>query len=140
MGGILFNLLSAIIIYLYLGNTFFSSVVIPLATTFLGFPLLIYTFVFQHAAVSVNEMGGPATVVKMLVGLEGFAFISWNIALFNFLPLYPLDGGLITIEALNRILPKKYAPMIIKGYVYLGIALIAALMFFAISIDIVKYL
>lgn len=141
--GVLANLLSAAVVYLFMGNGIYNSVIVPFGSAlyvFFGFPLIVYNLIFGKVVVKTADLGGPIAVVKLLKGWAGFAFISWNIALMNIMPLLPLDGGHIVAGFVKKYIPEKYAKPILAVYQVIGLALLLILMAFCIGLDISRLL
>jgi membrane-associated protease RseP (regulator of RpoE activity) len=137
--GVLANLISVAVVYLFMGKGLYVSVVVPFVSAlyvFFGFPYIVYTLIFSKVAVKASDLGGPVMVVQMLKGWGGFAFISWNIAVMNIMPLLPLDGGHIFAEIVKKIIPEKYSKPMLAVYQYVGIVLIFLLMAFCVGLDI----
>ena len=102
-------------------------------------------FSMLTGAMSAKEnMGGPififtlvATVAQM--GLSYFLFIlgviSANLAIFNLLPVIPLDGGHLFLFLVEKLRGKALSPRIDEYIARIGFGLIIALAFFVFYID-----
>lgn len=134
LSGMFFNVLLASAILLVLANvfglvpdikflnigagSFASRVIVPVALPFFawifGLPFTIYVLL----ALPLPEgggLGGPLTIGKMIsdsyqIGLARLLFatalINVSIAMFNLFPLYPLDGGLLIIDFIEKKAPR----------------------------------
>jgi membrane-associated protease RseP (regulator of RpoE activity) len=98
---------SAVIISLlvWFGRKFFCKYIVPL----LGLATIIL-IAFTLAKIGGKALGGPATIGKMAnqfstsvaMAFNFAAVMSFNIALFNTLPIYGLDGGRVVDALLWR--------------------------------------
>lgn len=85
---------------------------------------------------------GIATVgsesVSQGIFLQLLAFISLNLALFNLLPILPLDGGHLLFIALEKVMGRRISPEVIGRVAVIGFALMLTLFLFATYADISK--
>ena len=100
------------------------------------------------STVSAKALGGPGMIVGTAYAAAGeqngvfllfLCMISANLAVVNFLPIPVLDGGHIVFllyEAIARRKPNENVQVILS---YMGLALILALMFWVIYLDVVRY-
>ena len=100
------------------------------------------------STVSAKALGGPGMIVGTAYAAAGeqngvfllfLCMISANLAVVNFLPIPVLDGGHIVFllyEAITRRKPNENVQVILS---YMGLALILALMFWVIYLDVVRY-
>ncbi len=98
--------------------------------------------------VSAKALGGPGMIVGTAYQAAGrkdgvfllfLCLISANLAVVNFLPIPVLDGGhmvFLLYEAITRRKPNEKVQI---GLSYVGFALILALMFWVIFLDVVRY-
>ena len=136
--GVLANLISASVVWLCMGKGI-DAILVPFGSAlyvFFGFPYIVYTLIFGKVAVKSADIGGPVMVVKMLKGWGGFAFISWNIAIMNIMPILPLDGGHVVAGFVRKLLPQKYADPLLWAYQTFGIVMLFLLMAYCIGLDI----
>jgi len=81
--------------------------------------------------------GGGKFVGMSLARLVLFAaIVDMNLAVLNLLPLPPLDGGKITLDALERLFPRTrraYVPIVLVGWLF-----IIGLMLYATAMDVSK--
>lgn len=134
LSGMFFNVLLASAILLVLANvfglvpdikflnmeagSFVSRFIVPIAFPFLawifGLPLTIYVL-FAIPLPEGGGLGGPLTIGKMIsdsyqIGIAKLlwmtAFINVNVAMFNLFPIYPLDGGLLIIDFIEKKAPR----------------------------------
>lgn len=85
---------------------------------------------------------GIATVGSASVS-QGFfpqllAFISLNLALFNLLPVLPLDGGHLLFIAVEKVMGRRISPEVMGRIAVIGFALMFMLFLFATYADISK--
>ena len=66
------------------------------------------------------------------------ALISLNLALFNLLPILPLDGGHLVIIAAEKVMGRPVRPETVNKIAALGVTLVLALFLFATYADISK--
>lgn len=82
--------------------------------------------------VGIVAMGGQHVGLSAARGAAFAAMISLNLAIFNLLPLPPLDGGKIVLDLLQRLQPKLarvYLPVCVTGWVLLlGVILYATVL------------
>lgn len=149
VGGVLFNILTALV---------FSWVYIALATDYSLIKVLISGPVFLVGAVKLfviaimgifatadtSALGGPISVVSEVsktISTDGLTtiwyiiLISINLAVFNLIPIPPLDGGQLVLTWL-RVLVKDKAKKFEVAFSYLGVFLIIGLTVFAFKNDI----
>ena len=98
--------------------------------------------------VSAKALGGPGLIVGTAYEAAGrndgvfllfLCLISANLAVVNFLPIPVLDGGHMVFLLYEAITGRKPNEKIQIGLSYVGLALILALMFWVIFLDIVRY-
>lgn len=100
------------------------------------------------STVSAKALGGPGMIVGTAYAAAGekngvfllfLCLIGANLAVVNFLPIPVLDGGhmvFLLYEAITRRKPNENVQVILS---YIGLALILALMFWVIYLDVVRY-
>jgi len=145
-GGPLSNILFAMFGFLSLnliaGNVSFSSIVIdPIRQTFLVIYQILtsISLIFKHpdqlsGVVGIVTQGSEYVGMSLTKLIHFGILLSVNFAVFNLLPLPPLDGGSIMIYTLGRInqrLLKLHIPFAITGWV-----LLLGLMLYATVLDI----
>ena len=98
--------------------------------------------------VSAKALGGPGMIVGTAYQAAGrpdgvfllfLCLISANLAVVNFLPIPVLDGGhmvFLLYEMITRRKPNEKVQIILS---YIGLALILALMFWVIALDVWRY-
>ena len=98
--------------------------------------------------VSAKALGGPGLIVGTAYEAAGrndgvfllfLCLISANLAVVNFLPIPVLDGGHMVFLLYEAITGRKPNEKIQIGLSYVGLALILALMFWVIFLDVVRY-
>lgn len=98
--------------------------------------------------VSAKALGGPGLIVGTAYEAAGrndgvfllfLCLISANLAVVNFLPIPVLDGGHMVFLLYEAVTGRKPNEKIQIGLSYIGLALILALMFWVIFLDIVRY-
>ena len=80
---------------------------------------------------------GSASVVQGFF-LPLLAFISLNLAIFNLLPILPLDGGHLLLIALEKVMGRPVSQETMGKIAFLGLALILTLFLFATYADVSK--
>jgi regulator of sigma E protease len=96
---------------------------------------------------SVKEVGGPIAIVKL--GSEAAkagwavycfmtAFISMNLAIINLLPIPFLDGGHMTMLAIERIRRKDFSIAAKEKILTVGFYFLALVMFLVVFLDIMR--
>ncbi len=100
------------------------------------------------STVSAKALGGPGMIVGTAYAAAGerngvfllfLCLIGANLAVVNFLPIPVLDGGhmvFLLYEAITRRKPNENVQVILS---YMGLALILALMFWVIYLDVARY-
>lgn len=98
--------------------------------------------------VSAKALGGPGLIIGTAYTAAGrndgvfllfLCLISANLAVVNFLPIPVLDGGHMVFLLYEAITGRKPNENIQVGLSWIGFALILALMFWVIFLDIVRY-
>lgn len=98
--------------------------------------------------VSAKALGGPGMIVGTAYQAAGrndgvfllfLCLISANLAVVNFLPIPVLDGGHMVFLLYEMITRRKPNEKVQIALSYVGLALILALMFWVIFLDIVRY-
>lgn len=101
-----------------------------------------FAALFQGNAGAKN-LGGPIAIISMtkesfksgfLEGIYWMAFISFNLAVFNLLPIPVLDGGLICF-ALWEIITRKPIPQRVRARIFAPFMLLVLLLFVYITIN-----
>ncbi len=92
-----------------------------------------------------ENVSGPVGIATIgSASVEGgffvqlLAFISLNLAIFNLLPILPLDGGHLLFIALEKILGRPVSQETMGKVAALGVALVLALFLFATYADLSK--
>jgi regulator of sigma E protease len=149
LGGPLANLALAVPLYaavIVLANGFsltnlFIAPVMQVVNM-IGVILNALAGLFRHSGelmglVGLVVEGGRHVGLDTVKALSMAAVLSINLAVFNLLPLPPLDGGKMVLDTLHRIharLVKIYIPAMITGWV-----LVIGLMVYATVLDIGRY-
>ena len=149
LGGPLANLILAVPIYAVIiimanGFSLTNLFVAPVmqVVTMIGVILSALAGLFRHSGelmglVGLVVEGGRHVGLDTIKALSMAAMLSINLAVFNLLPLPPLDGGKMVLDTLHRIharLVKIYIPAMITGWV-----LVIGLMVYATVLDIGRY-
>ena len=146
MGGPVANVLLALILLAFL-NTAISGVSFPgialepfpQALRQTGQILGAIPRLFSHTdelsgVVGIVAQGGGFVGTDLIKALSFSIFLSLNFAIFNLLPISPLDGGKILLYILERIHPRLsrlHVPLALAGW-----ALLLGLMIYATALDI----
>ncbi len=97
--------------------------------------------------ISVFNLGGPLTIARGAFIFAGrdfgeFVFflglISINLAVVNFLPIPVLDGGHMVFLLYEKIRGQPASESVRMWATYIGLAMIASLMIFVLSIDVMR--
>jgi regulator of sigma E protease len=97
--------------------------------------------------VGMGGFGGPLTIFQMAyhsadMGLTYFlhflAVLSINLAVLNFLPIPPLDGGQMCFLAIEKIRGRPAPDWALRAGTYLGLAFVLGLMAFVLCQDVVR--
>ena len=90
----------------------------PLANLALGFGIYCFTLaVFGHAGLAPSlDYDLPASIASSLVGL------SLAVAIFNLLPIPPLDGGMLALIGIEAVMHKPLSEASQKRFRTLGLA------------------
>ncbi|OGY66139.1 MAG: hypothetical protein A3A16_02415 [Candidatus Harrisonbacteria bacterium RIFCSPLOWO2_01_FULL_44_18] len=142
VSGMLSNVLLAILLLVILGANFFKAVFVSFTIWLGGWPIFI-AILMKGNVRPEDSVSGPIGIGQMLVGdsmpyLLTVAFISLAIAMFNVLPLPPLDGGRILMAFLEKFLGNQRAAKINRVLQIVGIILLLSLLVFATFNDVVK--
>jgi len=86
-------------------------------------------------------VGGYAITQQLIAsgfdnGIQVLALLSLSLAIINLFPFLPLDGGHIFWAAAEKLHGRKIAPVVVERASFVGIALIALLVFVGLSNDI----
>ncbi|MDP2695963.1 MAG: site-2 protease family protein [bacterium] len=145
-GGMLSNVMCAIIILICLGWPILNAVSLSL-TIWLG-GWLIFIRGMNSGEVTSNDMAGPVAIGQMLAGTESatagmpywfiVAFLSLAIAMFNLLPMPPLDGGRIIMDMVKLIFEPVKARVINTILALTGTILLLTLLIWVVFNDISK--
>lgn len=103
-------------------------VLVPLASI----PFIIWLSFALVAPIESEAIVGPVGIVSLgtemisdyTSSLYFIAMISFSLGITNLLPLYPLDGGLIVKETVQRLGKRACTTYQIFGKVYLGVMLV----------------
>jgi len=102
-------------------------------------------YAMASGRVSTKTMSGPLTIATVSYRIAGEDFwqfllflgmISVNLAVVNFLPIPVLDGGHMVFLILEKILGRPVPERVFAIAMYVGLALILALMFYVIKLDV----
>lgn len=131
LGGILFNIMLSLLIfaYLYLKQQYKKKL---LTTETDGSKNFLTSIIPEKLLYSKSKIMGPIGIMNILgtslsLGLDQFlyfiAVISFNIAIFNLLPIPFLDGGQIFIITTKAILGFNYSQKILDIIYYITIGI-----------------
>jgi regulator of sigma E protease len=139
-GNITFALIGIMLLNLISGNiSFYSVVVDPIHQTLLYLYKIVCAIglIFKSpdrisGIVGIVAQGGEFIGRDIIRFINFSIFLSINLAVFNLLPLPPLDGGIIMIYLFEKINPRLYklhVPLAITGWVLLfGLILYATVL------------
>lgn len=88
--------------------------------------------------IGIVEMSGQAYHEGMTELLMLVAFISLQLALFNFLPIPVLDGGVILLLLIESVMRRDLSLAVKERFVQVGVAILLLLMAAATYLDLVK--
>ena len=139
-GNIAFALVGIVSLNLISGNiSFYSMIIDPIYQTSIYLYKIIYSIglIFKHPD-QISGIVGIVSQGSKFVGMDIIRLINFsillsvNFAVFNLLPLPPLDGGNIVIylfEKINPRLLKLHVPLAVTGWVLLiGLLLYATVL------------
>jgi regulator of sigma E protease len=99
--------------------------------------------------VSPKHLGGPIMIFQMGYGAAGARFsvlvyflgiLSVNLAVLNFLPIPPLDGGQMVFLIAEKVRGRPLPDSAVLAGSYIGLALVLCLMVFVTYQDIYRLL
>ncbi len=143
LANIFFALFAILLLNLIAGNISFYSIVIdPAKQTLLYMYKIACSFglIFKHpdhlsGIIGIVTQGSQYAGMDIVKLIHFAILLSVNFAVFNFLPLPPLDGGSIMIYLLGKIncrLLKIHVPLAVTGWVILlGLMLYATVLDFS---------
>jgi regulator of sigma E protease len=88
--------------------------------------------------VGITSVGSTAVSLGFFLFLQLLAFISLNLALFNLLPMLPLDGGHLFFIAAEKVLGRPVSEQTMGKFAAFGVVLVLALFLFATYADLSK--
>lgn len=141
INGMVANVLLAILLLVIWGDNFLKAVFLSLKIWLWGWPLTVQAFINGQAATS--DMSGPIGIGQLLTDnkyeyLMMLAILNLAIAMFNLLPLPPLDGGRILTHLVEKIFGAKRAYKFNYFMTMVGTVLLIALMLFVTKNDLLK--
>jgi len=141
VNGMVANVLLAIALLVIWGADFLKAVLLSLKIWLWGWPLTIQAFTSGQA--TANDMSGPIGIGEMLTSttyeyIMMLALINLAVAMFNLLPLPPLDGGRILVHVVEKIFGAKRANKFNSIMTIVGVMLLIALMIFVTGNDLQK--
>jgi regulator of sigma E protease len=113
--------------------------------TVLGIYATIRSFYQQR--ISLKHVGGPIQIAQVAFfaadsGLNDliyfFGFLSINLAVLNFLPIPPLDGGQMVFLIAEKVRGRPLPESALVAGTYLGLFLVLGLMVFALYQDVFR--
>jgi regulator of sigma E protease len=138
-GGPLANLLLALPLFALMNvlhgpATLYAIFVAPVAQTGTCLLQMVQALatVFDHpenltGPLGIVTMGGAFVGLSVLRAVMFSVLLSLNLAIFNLLPLPPLDGGKIALDVLQRFFPKTakiYVPAVLAGWLLMAVIFI----------------
>jgi len=99
--------------------------------------------------VSPKHLGGPILIAQVAYGAAGSGFtmlvfflgiLSINLAVLNFLPIPPLDGGQMVFLAAEKVRGRPLPDSAVLGGTYVGLILVLCLMVFVTYQDVLRTL
>ena len=141
-GGMLANTILASVLFLIGGESLVRALVLPWFIWFWGWPLTFQVLTSGQIPIR-DAVSGPVGIGGMMTSeTYPYAFvlalISASLAMFNLLPLPPLDGGLMLTAILEKIIGKKWAQRIHSVLLVVGIVLLLSILVFATINDVTK--
>jgi len=141
INGMVANVLLAITLLVIGGANFLKATLISLKIWLWGWPLTIQAFTSGQA--TVNDMSGPVGISGMLTSntykyITMLAILNLAVAMFNLLPLPPLDGGRILVHMVEKIFGAERANKFNYVMTVVGTILLIVLMLFVTSNDLQK--
>ena len=149
LGGPVANILTALILFALvnlaiLGFSFTGIIIQPFLQTWKqsAYILGAISRLFSHPSelsgvVGIVSQGGGFVGTDPLKAVSFSILLSLNLAIFNLLPVSPLDGGkilLYLLEKINRRISRLQVPMAVAGWL-----LLLGLMFYATAMDIGRH-
>lgn len=106
--------------------------------------------VFRRPDTAEDNLGGPGTIVSLTAGavrgglvpvITLAALLSISVGIFNLLPIYPLDGGQMTVALAEMLRGGRRLSMRVQNAIATGgMVLVMALIVSVIAIDIKRFL
>ena len=142
IAGMLANVLLAILIFTIAGHNVLNSAVGCFFFWLAGWPIFLHQL-FSEAITVQESLGGPVMIGQMMTGgeipyLKTLAMINLAIAMFNLLPLPPLDGGHIFVDILKKIIGEKAGNAVGKVLMSIGVVAIILLLVYVTRNDILR--
>lgn len=141
IAGMLANVLLAILIFTIAGHNVLNSTVGCFFFWLAGCPIFLHQL-FSGAITAQESLGGPVMIGQMMASggkipyLETLAMINLAIAMFNLLPLPPLDGGHIFVDILKKIIGEKAGNAVGKVLMSIGVIALITLLLYVTTNDI----
>ena len=140
ISGMLFNVLMAITLLVVMGANVFKAIYVSFYLWFAGIPMTISILASGQASLSEAVAGpigiGPIMVSDAIPYIYTLAMINLALAMFNLIPLPPLDGGRIFIDITSKIFGKNIGAFVGRILMAAGIVLLITLLLYATGNDI----
>lgn len=143
IAGMFANVLMAITLMILVGVNVLKAIWVSFYVWLAGLPLTIS--VLAQGNIKPSEaISGPIGIGQMIATSDASTYlltltmINLALAMFNLLPLPPLDGGRIFVDILAKIFGKNCAQKMATILTYLGIILLISLLLYATSNDILR--
>lgn len=141
INGMVANVLTCIFLLMTIGFSAINALLISLKIWLWGWPLTIAAF--SNGQATANDMAGPIGIGQMIANgtfdyILLVACLNAAIAMFNLLPLPPLDGGRILMHLLEKMLGAKIAERVNEFLISLGTILLIILIIWVTTNDLCK--
>lgn len=92
------------------------------------------------SVVGISVLSSQAAANGPTVYLPFAGLISLSLGFMNLLPIPPLDGGKLVLEAISAVIRRKIPPRVQLAISYVGIALFGALFLYVLRVDILRFI
>ena len=142
IAGMLANVLMAIMLMVLIGVNVLKAIWLSFYFWIAGWPLTISVLIQGNVKPS-EAVSGPIGIGQMMTSeampyLLTIALINLALAMFNLLPLPPLDGGRIFVDILAKMFGKKIGYAVGNFLTIVGVTLLVLLLVYATGNDLSK--